>query len=450
MALAYLSKTPGIGGKIKQTPQDFRVEEIMASGAVLEIDQPVQRLGTPESGQFLYFVLQKTDWTTTEALRTIAKRLRMSFRRFNFAGSKDKTSISTQLCSGFALRKEMLESLRAKDIRINGMWYANDKIRLGQLLGNRFTIHVDEIGKDAEKAVKRIGKELGGRMPNYFGEQRFGSTRRNTHIVGEKIIRNQMQEAAWSYLTDSEGEQNEQAKTARALLREHHDFPRALKEYPQHLHYERMLLEHLARQPGDYANAFRRLPRNLLLLFIHAFQADLFNRMLSERLVEGELKPEEGEYFCGTDEYGFPDLEKRLEMRDPKPAAGGRKPETGDRKRGIRSWKQVEGRSSKLEIRNTEPETGSRTPAPWLVGKLIGHETILNERERKMVGEAGIATDAFRMRHLPEIHSAGTYRALLVPLKDFRFTPETSMFRFSLPAGSYATVAMREFLEKKD
>lgn len=342
--------------------------------------------------------MQKRNWTTSQAIKAIAKKLRASFKRFDFAGNKDKLSISTQRCSGFAIKKEELLGLQMKDIWINGTWTAADKVRIGQLLGNRFTITVHDCAEKPEDKVKAIYDELQGKIPNYFGEQRFGSIRRNTHKIGEMILQSRMEEAAEIYLTDSEGEINEEAKTARKALAEHKDFGRALKEFPRYLHFERVLLEWLAKHPTDFANAFRKLPRNLLLLFIHAFQAHLFNQSLSERIAEEELKLEEGEYFCGENSYGFPDIEK----------------------------KQEEG---------------------LIVGKIIGYETKLNEREKELLEKTGIKQEAFKLQHLPEIHSKGTFRPLFVPLKDFSF--EKNRFCFELPSGSYATVALREFLDRE-
>ena len=56
MKLTYLSKTPGIGGTIKTSPDDFLVEEISESGEVYELNKPF--LAEDGSGQFVHFVLQ--------------------------------------------------------------------------------------------------------------------------------------------------------------------------------------------------------------------------------------------------------------------------------------------------------------------------------------------------------------------------------------------------------
>jgi tRNA pseudouridine13 synthase len=393
--LSYLSKTSGIGGTIKSRPEDFIVEEVLDDGTVLEVDRQFSR--DDGEGRFTHFVLQKRDWATSSALHEIAKRLKIGQRRLSSAGTKDKTAVSVQLASVFDIPKEQVLGLEIKDISINGAWYAKDKVRMGQLLGNRFTIKVEGASGDSEGKVEQISSELGGRFPNYFGEQRFGSTRRNTHLIGMEMLKGKFEEAVGMFLCDTKGEQNPQAREARKALEGTGDYRQALQDFPRHLRLERKAIAYLAEHPDGHADALKNLPRPVLLMFIHAVQSHMFNNMLSDRIKEGVLEPEKGEYYCGETD-GFPDIRK---FQD----------------------------------------------SGWVVGKLIGYESPVNERENALLDGLGIGKDDFRMQAMPEIASKGTYRTLLAPIKDFSFNAST--FRFVLPAGSYATVAMREFLDKK-
>jgi tRNA pseudouridine13 synthase len=401
MELTYYSKTSGIGGTIKSSPEDFLVEEIGADGAVFEIGKPFAR--ADDGSAYTHFILQKTDWSTSSAISEIAKRLHTSHQIMNFAGTKDKLAVSTQLASIRGDRKGELLSLRIKDISINGAWLAGDRVKLGDLSGNRFTIIVRDAdaGERAQERIEKISSELGQNIPNYFGAQRFGSTRNNTHLIGKSLLRGEVETALMMFLCDSEGETNEEARLARKELLETKDFARALGTFPKHLRLERSILGHLSRKPGDHIGALRLLPRNILLLFIHAFQSDLFNRLLSDRIREGPLELEEGEYYCG-EKNGFPDIDK------------------------------------------TEAEG-------WIAGKLIGYSTPLNERESALMEEIGIDKDVFRMKQIPEIASKGTYRTLLSPLRGFSASiggEGIATFRFSLQSGSYATIAMGEFMDR--
>ena len=51
--LFYLSKTPGIGGTIKNAPEDFIVEEITTNGDILETDKKIEK--ESEEDKFVHF-----------------------------------------------------------------------------------------------------------------------------------------------------------------------------------------------------------------------------------------------------------------------------------------------------------------------------------------------------------------------------------------------------------
>jgi len=394
--LTYISPSSGIGGTIKENAEDFIVEEIMPDGKILELNKKTEKEG---EGEFCHFVLQKKNWTTASALKEISKRLRISQKRMSSAGTKDRVALTTQLASAFAVPPSKLKTLNIKDITINGAWSASDKVRLGELLGNRFRIKVTGCKENPEGKIEKIKQELNGKFPNYYGEQRFGTTRKNTHLIGEKMLKSQFEDAAMEFLANSDGEINESAKQARKELSETHDFSLAFRNFPKHLRLERSMLLHLSDNPNDYINAFRKLPRSILLLFVHAFQSHLFNLEVSERIREKAFTPEENEYFCETDTYGFPDINKKSD-------------------------------------------------SGWLAISIIGSESNTTERQNKLLEKFDVRKEDFNIRSIPEISSKGNFRTMFAPLKDFSFKEKE--FNFSLPSGCYATTALREFIcEKK-
>ncbi len=395
MDLVYLSKTKGIGGNIKNTPEDFIVEEIMEDGTLLEKDKKITReQGSEGGGEFTHFILQKTNWNTFDALREIGKRLKCSLKSFGYAGTKDRNAITTQLASVY--QKEV-NSVKIKDMRILGSWKAEKKVSLGDLMGNRFTIRVKTGKRKTEDVVHSIYEEMAGMFPNYFGPQRFGM-RRNTHVVGKNMLVGSFRRACEEYLFGGEKETNESARNARENLKNTGDYKKALTEYPKHLFYERTLIGHLVKNPNDYVNAMRKLPRGLSLMFIHAYQAYLFNRILSIKTDVGG-GADIGEYYCGENAYGFADINHRTSMG-------------------------------------------------FLVGKLPGYESEIGEVEKEILAEEGIRPVDFKMRSFPEISSKGGYRVMYCPIKDFEFSEENCEFRFALPSGSYATMVIREFTDE--
>ena len=94
----HKSKTAGIGGTIKQIPDDFIVEEIAPDGKVIVIDSE-EEPGENFKGEFTHCIMQKYNWDTMRAVKEISKRLHISQKRVGFAGTKDKRAVTTQRIS---------------------------------------------------------------------------------------------------------------------------------------------------------------------------------------------------------------------------------------------------------------------------------------------------------------------------------------------------------------
>ena len=400
--LPYLSKTQGIGGRLKESPEDFVVEEVPCDGKALAIGKRVKRKG---KGSYTHFILEKRNWNTAQALKEIAWRLGVGGRRLSCAGTKDRVAHTAQLCSAWEIEPERLLKIDVKDVRINGAWKAGKEIAMGNLLGNKFTITVRGAVKGAGKHVAKIKKELGGRIPNYFGEQRFGSTRANTHVVGKLIVLGDLESAMKNYLCFAGGEENPEARSARERLAKEKSYMDALDYFPQHLKYERTAIRHLADFKNDYAGAFRKLPRGVSLMFVHAYQSLLFNELLALRIREGRVKPVKGDWACPAGKLGFPDAGK-----------------------------------AKENSKGT------------LCLPLIGYESEgIGEEGEALLRREGISREGFRLKSLPELSARGGLRPAFVPLKGFSFAQKggASVFKFMLPPGAYATVAMHEFMDEK-
>ena len=125
--------------------------------------------------------------------------------------------------------------------------------------------------------------QVGG-IPNFYGHQRFGTTRPITHLVGKAILKGDFQEAAMIFLAKPSPDEHPSSRQARTELQETRDFKLALEHFPKQLRYERSMLNYLAEKPDDFTGAFRTLPAKLQALFVQAYQSYLFNRFLSERV----------------------------------------------------------------------------------------------------------------------------------------------------------------------
>lgn len=311
--------------KIKKNPEDFKVEEITPNGEVMETEKKY-KFKENSKGNQLICTLVKNNWEQNRAIKEISNRLHFSRKRIGYAGTKDKRALTSQRISIYGCKPEDVKELKIKDIDVKPIEYSDERITLGDLWGNKFTIKVE-----TDKEIKPKKK-----IPNYYGHQRFGKIRPITHLVGEAAIKEKPEEAVKIYLTKSFEEESEDAKKARKWLEKNWDknrsndeerkevFKEALKKYPKYLGYERTLLHHLVEYPRDYINSLRKLPKNLEIMFSHAYQSYLFNQYLDEvkdRIEKGEIEQEEGPvYGYETDlknEYERKILkENGLELKD--------------------------------------------------------------------------------------------------------------------------------------
>ena len=141
----YYTDNPGLGGILKQEPEDFIVEEINEKGTIilLEGDDSIKDI----QGDYAHFTLVKRNWDTIRAVKEVSKALWISQRRLGFAGTKDKRALTSQRVSVGKIGLDKLKNIRIKDITIKDIRYADDPIRLGDLWGNRFSIVLRHINK---------------------------------------------------------------------------------------------------------------------------------------------------------------------------------------------------------------------------------------------------------------------------------------------------------------
>jgi len=409
----YLTNAPGLGGRLRTLPEDFQVEELS--------------VGPPEipEGEYAIAQVRAKNWETNRLVRRFSKNLQISRNRVGFAGTKDKRAVSTQLMS-FRAPLELVQQLEIPDVEILRSYRASRPLRIGDLLGNRFAIRVRDI--DSERAAETLsavadGLAKAGGFPNYFGIQRFGAIRAITHIVGKLLIRGEFEQAVWTYVANPIDEEEARAREARAQLEATWDIAAALRDFPPPLSFERTLLAHLHRRPNDWAGALSTLPRNLVMMFVHAYQSQLFNRMLSARLLDGLPlhEPVLGDRVLPQDRRGLPDHRSSILVTD----------------------------SNVAKISEAVRESKAFVSGLLFGARVPFAEGPMGEIEHRIVDAEKIKPDDFVIPDLPAASSDGSRRELLAPCRDLLWTlaedGRNVVFQFSLQKGAYATVLLREF-----
>ena len=221
--------------ELKKFLDDFRVTEILKTD--LKSEKPTN---------ILLYKLIKKNYTTERAVQQIARTLRIPRRNISYAGVKDKQAITTQYITIKGVSKQKLDSLILKDIELSFESWAIKELKLGDLEGNKFEIVLRNVSTKPLQAPESFV------VPNYFDEQRFSS--KNVEI-GLNIIKNNFKEAI------------------NIIINNDKDYSEILKDY---------LLTH----ENDYVGALKRIPRKIILFYMHSVQSMLFNKELSRQIKE--------------------------------------------------------------------------------------------------------------------------------------------------------------------
>ena len=158
---------PGCGGRVKASPEDFRVDEVPAyepSG----------------SGPHLWLHVEKRDRTTRDVVRDLARALGVADRDVGHAGLKDRAAVTTQWLSFPVARDPDPRSLDGPGHRVLAVSRHGNKLRTGHLRGNRFAIRVR--GGDPARALACAAALRERGFANFFGPQRFGAAGRNADV----------------------------------------------------------------------------------------------------------------------------------------------------------------------------------------------------------------------------------------------------------------------------
>ncbi|KAK0546739.1 multisubstrate pseudouridine synthase 7 [Tilletia horrida] len=243
-----------------------------------------------------------------------------------------------------------LKQRAPKGLRIAHLQYANTPFRLGDLSGNEFLItlrNVKLLEDSSASAAHDFGREkeiIAQAMDvlkhqgfiNYYGMQRFGTSDLSTHELGIPLFHEDYKRTIELILgtrpSTSSGTPSSEATpapsstssysndaiTARALYAQGH-LQKAYETFPPSYVAERAILARLLseeRRQGwdkiptdedgmnersmlkrDWLAAFGAVPKTLRMMYVHAYQSYIWNKMVSERVRRfGVDKPVIGDY----------------------------------------------------------------------------------------------------------------------------------------------------------
>ena len=283
-------------------------------------------------GKYLHFSLFKENKDTMEAISWLSKQIRTNPRSFQFAGTKDRRAVTVQRVSVERVHiNPMISAGRTlRNAYIGNYEYRPHPLQLGELTGNEFVITLRDcdfhyplplkskvILEGAQAIVGEAIKNLSENgFINYYGLQRFGTFSIGTEIVGLMMLQGDFQGAVDAILdynptslaaaqNPASGNSDRVSTDDRARAHALHLFKttkksgQALHEMPRNFSAETSIIRHLTAKSDhreDYLGALQTIPRNLSLMYVHAYQSLVWNLAASERwkqfgssVIEGDL-----------------------------------------------------------------------------------------------------------------------------------------------------------------
>jgi len=440
----YATDSLGVGGIIKQCAEDFVVEEVLVDGSRAEADFSQTCIKQNVLGSsnvqkhYLLCVMVKKNWDTLLAIRAIAQQLGINMNCIQIAGIKDAKAVTAQHITVEGVTAEDISRVSVKDIKIKPIGYFRTKMSSYFLQGNNFHVNIRGIihpKSTIEKRITRTVEKLknGGGIPNFFGHQRFGTTRPITHLVGKALVKGNFKKAVMLFLAKPSIFEYIEPRQAREELRDTQDFRKALENFPKQLRYERLMLKRLAEKQ-DYLGAFKMLPQKLQRLFVQAYQAYLFNKFLSRRIKRGLHlnEAEVGDYVVSVERSGLPMLQMR----------------------------KIVNEQNLTEINKAINAGRMRLALPLIGYKQFISHGLQGEIEKQILEEEGVSPENFKVNNMPDISSRGELRTTTASLNNFNLieilNDSTNLSKrlirvsFELNRGCYATVFLRELMKPRN
>lgn len=387
----------GIGGILKRRHEDFEVEEV-------PLYEPIGE------GSHTYITVEKRGISTFEMVHRLGDYFGVSSSAIGYAGLKDTRAVTRQRVSIEGVDIETAHGVSLPGLRVLDAAYHTNKLRLGHLAGNRFTIRVRHPRKDGfERAKEVLGIIAKGGAPNFFGMQRF-SGRGVGHLIGRAMMLGDWDEALAYYVgRPMENERTDVYQARQAYEAGDYDLARRSFPLPKFRDERRVLGGLLRGLSGE--QAFNQVNARMRRLLSSAYQSLLYNRVLARRmpnigsLMDGDIAQKHRGGACFVVESA--------EVEQP--------------------------RADEFEISPSGPLFGSKMLRPSGAPREIEDDILRAE-----------SVDPATMPRTFSLMS-GLRRPMRIPVMEPEITQEDDrsiVVSFRLPSGSYATVIMDEIMKR--
>ncbi len=281
----YCTKTEGIGGRIKSSPEQFFVSEILREKSLAKISS---------SGSYAVYKLKKHGIDTNHALSDIFTKYGL---RLKALGLKDANATTEQYVCDMTTGRST-NTLVTNRYTLEKIGLLQKPLTKKDMIGNHFKIKIEEADFTKISQFNEQDKIL-----NFFGYQRFGSRRPVSHLIGKAILQKNFEYAVETLLSYTSEYDLPHNNKIREMLKDKSNYSKTFNEVPPQMDIERIVLDEMINH-GDSLRALRAIPIQLRRFFVEAFQSFVFNRTVSMAYEIGEnlLQPQLGDVCFDKDD----------------------------------------------------------------------------------------------------------------------------------------------------
>ncbi|WP_299292919.1 tRNA pseudouridine(13) synthase TruD [Nitrosopumilus sp.] len=264
----YSTSFDGIGGKIRNSPEDFEVSEVISEKIKNSINS---------EGDYAVYKLQKRKIDTNHALSDIFRKKGL---RVKSLGLKDASAVTQQyVCAGN--KGKQIEDFSSEKYSLSHIGFVKKPLSKKDMIGNHFKIVIQNC-KDGISSFTEHDKIL-----NFYGYQRFGSKRPVTHLIGKAIVQKNFKKAVDLILSFTSIYDSKENTEIREKLADKANYSKYVEDVPYQMDIERIVLKEMIEH-DDYFKAVKSIPLSLRRFYVQAYQSYLFNCSLSSAFSEGE------------------------------------------------------------------------------------------------------------------------------------------------------------------
>ena len=264
----YSTSFTGIGGKIRITPEDFEVSEIISEKSQNSIN---------DQDGYAVYKLKKKKIDTNHALSDIFRKKGI---RLKALGLKDASAVTEQfVCSGN--KGKGIDIFTTEKYSLEKIGHVNKPLSKKDMIGNHFKITISECTKDLSSFIEYE------KILNFYGYQRFGSKRPVTHLIGKAILQRDFSKAVDLVLAFTSNYDSKENTEIREKLIDRENYKKYLNEIPFQMDIERIVLKEMIEHDDSF-KAIRAIPLSLRRFYIQAYQSFIFNQSLSLAFSDGE------------------------------------------------------------------------------------------------------------------------------------------------------------------